>query len=81
MALERESQAYNNKLHELVANEGKFVLIHGDEIVDLYDSYEDAIKEGYAKFGLLPFLVKRIEATEQIHFISRLVSCPTSPAK
>ncbi len=81
MALEQEIEAYKNKLPELIANEGKFVLIHGNEVVDLYDTYEDAIKEGYAKFGLLPFLVKQIEATEQVHFISRFVPCPTSPAK
>ena len=81
MALEQEIQAYQNKLPELIADEGKFALIHGDELVSVYDSYEDAIKEGYAKFGLTPFLVKQIESTEQVHFISRFASCPTSLAK
>jgi hypothetical protein len=81
MALERELETYKNKLPELVAHEGKFVLIQGEEIVGLYDSYEDAIKDGYAKFGLSPFFVKQIEATEQVHFISRFTPCPTSLAK
>ena len=81
MALEKELETYNSKLAELVAHEGKFVLIHDEEIVDLYDTYEDAIKEGYSKFGLLPFLVKQIAATEQVHFISRFVPCHTSPDK
>ena len=81
MALERERETYKTKLPELLINEGKFVLIHDDEVVNVYDSYEDAIKEGYAKFGLSPFLVKQIESTEQVHFISRFVPCPTSPAK
>ena len=81
MPLERESETYPKKLPELIAHEGKFVLIHDEEVVDVYDSYEDAIKEGCAKFGLTPFLVKQIEATEQVHFISRFVPCPTLPAK
>jgi hypothetical protein len=57
MALERELATYNDKLPQLKENEGKFVLIHGDQLVDVYTSYEDAIKEGYAKFKLEPFLV------------------------
>jgi len=31
MALEKELETYNQKLVELLANEGKFVLIHGDQ--------------------------------------------------
>lgn len=74
MALEKELQTYRAKLPELRAKEqGKFVLIHGDEVVDLFATYDDAIKEGYQKFGLEPFLVKRIEAVESVQFISRLV--------
>jgi hypothetical protein len=78
MALEKERETYKTKLPELLANEGKFVLIHDDTVIDVYDSYEDAIKEGYGKFGLTPFLVKQIESTEQVHFISRFVPCPIS---
>ncbi len=74
MALERELQTYKQRLPELLQNEGKFVLIHGDDIVDVYGTYEDALKEGYARFKLEPFLVKQIESIEQIHFISRLIA-------
>lgn len=83
MALEKELDTYNAHLPELTSQEGKFVLIHGTEIVDTYSSYEDAMKEGYTKFGLdKPFLVKQIRSIEQIHFISRLVvPCHTSPSK
>jgi hypothetical protein len=73
MALERELQTYKSKLSELKQNEGKFVLIHGADVVDVFSSYEDAVKEGYAKFQLDPFLVKQIQSIEQIHFISRLI--------
>lgn len=74
MALEQEIATYKAKLPELKAQEGKFVLIQGDRVVDVYVAYEDAIKAGYDKFGLEPFLVKQIHATEQALFISRLVA-------
>jgi len=73
MALEKELAAYRSKLSELKGSEGKFVLIHGDELVDTFGSYEDAIKEGYSRFKLEPFLVKQIHSIEQIQFISRFV--------
>jgi hypothetical protein len=72
MALEKELATYKQKLPELKQYEGKFALVH-DVNVDIYTSYEDAIKEGYNKCGLQPFLVKQIHATEQAQFISRLV--------
>ena len=62
------------KLPELKEQEGKYALVHGDGIVEIYSTYEDAIKEGYNKFGLDPFLVKQIQATEQAQFISRVVA-------
>jgi hypothetical protein len=74
MALEKELETYKAKLPELKGHEGKFALIHGEELVDTYSSYEDAMKEGYSKYGVKdPFLVKQIQAIEQIHFISRFV--------
>lgn len=74
MALEQELATYRAKLEELKTHAGKYVLIHGDDVVDMFDSYDDALKQGYAKFGLEPFLVKRIEAIEHAHFISRHVT-------
>jgi hypothetical protein len=75
-SLEKELETYKNKLPELKQHEGKFVLIKGEEIIDTFTSYEDAIKEGYKRFNLEPFLVKQIHAIEQIQFISRsIVPC------
>jgi hypothetical protein len=71
MALERELATYNAKLPEWREHEGKFVLIHGEDVVDFYSSYEDALKIGYEKFGLTPFLVKQVNALHQVQFISR----------
>jgi len=73
MALETELATYHQRLAELVQNEGKFVLIHGSDVVDIYGTYEDAVKEGYQRFSLEPFLVKQIQSVEQVQFISRLL--------
>ncbi len=73
MPLEREKKTYDEKLSELEQHRGKFVLIHGEEIVDFFESYSDAISRGYHDFGLDPFLVKRIEGTERIQLITRLL--------
>ena len=74
MALEKELSTYKAKLRDLKEHEGKFVLIHGEDVVDLFTSYDDAIKEGYQKFGLEPFLVKQIQSVEHVQFISRLAA-------
>lgn len=74
MALEKELATYHAKLPELKGSEGKFVLIHGTEVIDTFTSYEDAIKEGYARFKLEPFLVKQIQAIEQVQLVTRLVA-------
>lgn len=75
MALEKELQTYNTKRSQLLADEGKFVLIHGDEVAGVWDTYEDALKLGYEKYGLNPFLVKRIEAVDTINFSTRYAPC------
>ena len=73
MALEKELETYKRRLSELLGDEGKYVLIHGDDIIDVYGTYEDAIKEGYSRFKLSPFLVKQIQSIEQVQFIPRLI--------
>ena len=72
MALEQELAAYQKSLAGWSDQEGKYVLIHESEAVDFFSSYEDALKVGYGRFGLEPFLVKQVQANEQTHFISRL---------
>jgi hypothetical protein len=83
MALEIELATYKAKLAELIADgsEGKFVLIKGGDFVDVFGTYEDAIKEGYSKFGLEPFLVRQVQSVEHVHFISRLIPCHISLAR
>jgi hypothetical protein len=77
--LQKEIETYNAKLPELLGSIGKFVLIKGDQVEGTYDTYEDALKIGYERFKLDPFLVKQIVPAEQIHFFTREldIECPT----
>lgn len=78
MALEQELDTYKSKLPEWTEHEGKFVLIRRADVVDFYSSY-DAIKVGYAKFGLEPFLVKQVSRIELVQFASRLTAPQSFP--
>jgi hypothetical protein len=70
-ALETELRTYREKLPSLLADEGKFALIHNEDIVGTFDTYADALSEGYKTFKLTPFLVKQIQSVEYAHFIGR----------
>ena len=71
MALERELGIYQSNLIDLLADEGRFILICGEEIVGPFDTYEQTLEAGYQRFGLVPFLVKRIHKAEPIQYFSR----------
>lgn len=73
MVLEKELDTYQKKLPELKDHEGKFILIHGEDVIDFFSTYEDAIKAGYQRFKLEPFLVKQVRAIEPIFYMSRNV--------
>ena len=61
--LEREIATYERERQHLESeHHGKFVLIHGDEVVDVYDSFPRAAEEGTTRFGSDPFLVRQIGA-------------------
>jgi hypothetical protein len=73
MPLERELAAYRRNLPKLLDRQGKFAVYQGDELAGVWDTYADALSAAYERFGLQPFLVKRIEAVEQPLLISRSV--------
>lgn len=80
MALEKELETYEKELTNLLAQQGKFVLIQDDKIIDTFGTYEDALKRGYSLFGInIPFLIKEIQATQDVQFVTRNLGfpCPT----
>ena len=76
--LKKELETYERHKQELLSeSEGKYVLIHGDEIAGIWDTYEDTLKAGYDQFALEHFLVKRIQRIEDIQFFARdILTCP-----
>jgi hypothetical protein len=69
MVLVRELRTYEEKLPDLLAHVGKFVLIHDDHVAGFFDTYADAVQAGYQRFELKPFLVKQVQEVEQVQFI------------
>jgi hypothetical protein len=72
--LEKEIKTYEKHHQSLVSeSEGKYVLISGEELHGVWDTYEDALKAGYLQCGLDPFMVKKISGVEEIQFFPRNV--------
>jgi hypothetical protein len=71
MALEKELETFKRELPNLLRMEGRFAVICGDTITGVYVSYEDALKVGDEPCGLSPFLVKKIQAFEQVQYFTR----------
>ncbi|MBS3141587.1 hypothetical protein J4405_05605 [Candidatus Woesearchaeota archaeon] len=71
----KELETYEkNKQRLLKDSRGKFVLIKGEEIINVFDTYSDAVKVGIDKFGNTPFLVKQIlEVDQPQNFTSNLI--------
>ena len=69
--LQTELSTYASKMPELQKNEGKFVLIKGEKVEGIFDTYSDALKVGYERFKLESFLVKQIAAIERIAHFTR----------
>ena len=63
--LEAELKTFNDKRNELLAtSEGQFALIHDGQLIGTYNDEQDAIGEGYRRFGNVPFLVMQVLQTE-----------------
>jgi hypothetical protein len=63
------------KLRLIAESEGKFVLVHADQICGVWDTYEGAIEAGYAAYEPGSFMVKKIERQDKVHYL-RSSTCP-----
>ena len=69
--LQAELDTYNAELPRLLADAGKYVLIHDGKVQGVFIAYEDALVAGYKSCGVKPFLVKRIEEMPSVQFFTR----------
>jgi len=69
--LATELEVYEGLLPELSDRAGKYAVVHGKELVGVYDTYADALASGYDRCGLEQFLVKQISTIPNVGFFSR----------
>lgn len=63
--LDEEIRTYEAHREELLGRaKGKYVLIKGDRIIDVFADIRDALKRGYEEFGNQPFLAREIREFE-----------------
>jgi hypothetical protein len=68
--LEIEIKFFNeNKSEWAKTHPDKFALIKGQELINFFDTPDAAVQEGARQFGSGPFLVKRVNQTEDNVFI------------
>jgi hypothetical protein len=61
-----EWATYQKRKPELLAHEGQWVVIHGERILGIRPTYEDALRLGYERAGFVDFLVHPIAATDPV---------------
>jgi hypothetical protein len=63
LAIKREIRTYRRELPRLLAEgqEGRFALIKGDEVVSVWDTFDDAYQAGRERFGMEAFIAQPIE--------------------
>lgn len=77
--LDQETRTYQENLAAWKEHEGRFVVIRGTEVAGFFDDYEEALDNGYKRFGVTAFFVKQVRAKPVVHTITRLFA-PTAAA-
>lgn len=60
MQLEQEWKTFEAHLPELKAHEGKYALIKGGTLFGVFETFDQAMDAGYARFGLQIFMAQKI---------------------
>ena len=63
--LTKEIKTFNHRRDELLAtDEGRYALIHEDNVFGTSADEMDAIADGHKQFGNVPFLVRKISKVD-----------------
>lgn len=72
---DRERAAYSQRKPELLKTaEGKYIVLVGDDMVGPVNSYGEALREGYRRFGGGPLYIKQVLVDEPVAEVSRDVT-------
>jgi hypothetical protein len=73
-SLEREQAVYDANLHRwLQEHESEHVLIKGDDVIGFFATRDEALATGYARFGVVPLLVKEVVDPEPVYHIPNVL--------
>lgn len=73
-SFETELKTYEKQLSTLLAQQGKFVVIRGEEVLGTFDTYGDALNAGYKEYGVdAQFFVQRIAPVPTVAFSTRAI--------
>jgi hypothetical protein len=73
-SLNREQDVYETNLRRWLERHGnEHVLIKGDEVVGFYKTRDEALAAGYARFGVVPLLVKQVQDSEPIYYNANIL--------
>jgi hypothetical protein len=68
--LSRENAAFEREREHLLRDHrGKIALIRGDEVVGVFDTLDEALIEGYRRFGMARMLFAEITERDESEFI------------
>lgn len=71
--LAEEMATFRVQLPELIErHEAEYVLIKGTQVVGLFHDRSQALREGYRRFGVAPFLVRQITASETVVYLANV---------
>jgi hypothetical protein len=67
----REQAAYEKVRAQMVRDHlGKIALIHQDEVIGAFDTSDEALLEGYRRFGMVKMMMKEIRDPDEPDFVS-----------
>jgi hypothetical protein len=67
----REQAAYEREKSRLVRDHlGQIALIHGDDVIGVFGTADEAFLEGFRRFGLVKTMLKEIRDPEPLEFVS-----------
>ncbi len=74
VALAQEIATYFDYLPQLMRERpGQFVLIKGAEVLGTFPDRSVALRAGYLRFGIVPFLVRQITDLEPVVYLPNVV--------
>ncbi len=72
MSLDKELETFKvNKEKLLVDKKDRFILIKGNKIISDFASYDDALSDGYKRYGNQEFLVKQVLENDSVNFFTK----------